>query len=204
MSKQAEKANKTTGYNVKLIRKRIGDARGKRLTQQEFADMLSKDGEHQYDAQYISMFERGERALPRKVAEKIIKIAPPGTRIEWLMGKDNFETEKDLFDFECHAARRDSEKSGIMEEEVLKKIANLAGYKLERVQMSFEEFLNGTEGYIFIDEHGKETRLSFFGSGGIQELWYDFFDYAAFRLKRTIEKKSISWSLSSEGGENNG
>lgn len=198
MAKQAENSNKSPVNPVALIRKRLGDERGKRMSQAEFAELI------EVEAKYVSMLETKVRPVSRKIAEKIVKIAPPGTRIEWLMGEDQFETEKDLFDFECVTARRDSERAGIMEEELLKRIASLAGYKMERVEMPLDEFLQGGESYIFIDASGKRTGLGYFGSGGVQELWYDFFDYAAFRLKRTVEKKSIEWTISSGKGENNG
>lgn len=211
MPNNRKKGNKLPDNPVARIRKRLESISGERITQDKFAEMLGGETSN-YTGKYVGMLETGRRPVSRKIAEKIIKIAPAGTRIEWVMGEDKFETEADLFNYKCTQARQQSERLGIMEVELLKKIAARAGYKLERKQLTLDEFLHDGEGYIFTDDTGKTTSLGYFGEYGIEALWFDFFDYAAFRLKRTIEKKNntISWTInygdeeSKKGGTDNG
>lgn len=178
-----EKTNKLPDNPVARIRMRLSTIRGERVTQADLAEELG------VAEKYISMIETGSRKTSYRLAQKILKIAPVGTRIEWIMGVDNFETEEDLLNHECIEAKEHSDRMGIMEAELLNKIAATAGYRLERKHLSTDEFLRGDEGYIFIDNEGNEYSLGYFGEYGIQDVWFDFFDYAAFRLKRTIEKK---------------
>ena len=193
----SKKENKSMSSPVTIVRKRIGETRGERLTQAKLAEEIG------VSEKYISMLENG-RPLNRNLALKILRIAPQGTRLEWLLGEDDFETERDKFNFECNQARLQSERDKILEDELLKKIALRAGFTIEREGNNDERFIPG---YCFVDERGKKTVLDFFGKDGVQELWYDFFDYAAFRLKRTIERKvthQISWTIShsdKEGGD---
>ena len=178
---------------VTVIRRRLG------LKQSEFAEKLD------YSDKYISMLETGERSISHKAATRILAIAPPGTRIEFLMGRDSFETERDLYEYECTQRKKETERLGIMEEELLKRIAAHAGFILERRKLSLQEFTNGESGYIFTDKNGKREELSWFGEYGVSELWLDFMDYAAFRLHRNIEKSKNRINFKIEyGGDKNG
>ena len=198
--KQQVDCNNLPDNPVKRIRTRLG------LEQAPFAEMLGCSDK------YVSMLENGNRKVSYRLAEKIIKIAPPGTRIEWVMGRDNIETE----DEEWAAERQRSQKTEIMWETLLNKAAHQAGYAFEQRHLSMDEFLNRDEGYIFTDSSGKKTGFSWFDSivngrriEGIESFQAELFDYAAYRLKRMIERKSnvSSWTISlgdEEGSDDNG
>ena len=132
--------------------------------------------------QTISGIVKGNKNLTENVASRIAELFPNDCRFQWLMGFDQYRTEDD----EIAANIEQSQRSGVMEQEFMKKISRGAGYTLSYAGMSLMEVARGGENYILTDNNGKEFR---FGFKEYQYIWTDIFDYAAFRLKRTIEKK---------------
>ncbi len=186
MSRKPAKVNKTSDNAVTQLRKRLS------LTQEQFAEKLD------VSEKYISMLETGKRNPSDKLARKMLSIAPPGTRLEWIKGLDNYETELDLFKQCRKEGREKSYRLGIFETEFLKLIANHAGYSFIRQQKTDTKLIPG---YIFVDKDEDYTVLDYFGENGIEELWNDILDYSAFRLRRFIEKenyKKIEWRIEGE------
>ena len=189
MARKQRKVNFESDNAVTQLRKRLS------LTQEEFAEKLD------VTEKYISMLETGKRQPSDKLARKMLLLAPPGTRLEWIKGLDKYETEVDLFEHQSIEAREETYRLGIVETEFIKMISRRAGFTFMR-QPKMESKL--IPGYAFIDKNEELTILDFFGENGIEELWNDILDYSAFRLKRTIEKqkKKTDWHL--EGSENDG
>ncbi len=165
----SKKTNKEIGDRVRKVRKAA------KKTQEWLAEQL------EVDPNYISMIETGKRPLTAKNAEKIAALFPH-IRVQWLIGWDDFETEDDENEYE----RQRSQRAGIMEEEMMKKIANRAGYELSYINRPMIEALHGGDTYILSDESGTTTGLTV---SEYLNLWYELMDYAAFRLKRTVEIK---------------
>lgn len=165
----SKKTNKEIGERVSKVRKAA------KRTQEWLAIQLG------VDPNYVSMIETGKRPLTVKNAEKIAVLFPR-TRVEWLIGLDDFETEDDKDEYE----RKCSKRAGIMEEEMMKKIARQAGYELSYQKCPIIEALRGGETYILSDISGVTTGLTL---SEYLDFWYDFMDYAVFRLKRTVERK---------------
>ena len=62
-------------------------------SQKELAQFLN------YAPNHISMIVTGKRKLTAETARKIIENYSPETRFEWLLGWDDFETEKDVQEY---------------------------------------------------------------------------------------------------------
>lgn len=182
-----KKTDKDIGTRVRKVRKAA------KKTQEWLAEKLG------VDPNYISMIETGKRRLTTENAEKIAALFPP-VRIQWLIGWDDFETEDDETEYEWQRSQR----AGIMEQEMMKKIAHQAGYEL-----SYRDSLIGGENYILSSSSGETVGLTL---SEYLDFWYDFMDYAVFRLKRTVETKynrnkitiDMGDSPPNEGGTDNG
>lgn len=187
MPNVSKKTNKDIGARVSKVRKAA------KKTQEWLAERLG------VDPNYISMIETGKRPLTAKNAQKIAALFPP-VRVQWLIGWDDFETEDDENEYE----RQQSQRAGIMEQEMMKKIARQAGYEL-----SYRDSSIGSENYILSSGSGETVGLTI---SEYLDFWYDFMDYAVFRLKRTIETKynrskvtiDMGDNPTNEGGTDNG
>lgn len=170
MQEISKKTNKELGARVTKARK------AHKKTQQWLAEQLG------VAPNYISMIETGNRRLTEKNAEKIAKLFPP-FRVQWFIGWDDFATEDEKIENE----RLRSQRGGIMEQEIWKKIAQRAGYEFNYREIPIDEFLHGGEAYILSDSSGEKIGLNM---SEYMEFWNDFMDYAAFRLQRVFKMKS--------------
>lgn len=186
MPNAGKKSNIELGNRVSKVRK------ASKQTQAWLAEQLG------VEPNYISMIETGKRPLTVKNAQKIAALFPP-VRFQWLVGWDDFKTEDDENDYE----RQRSKRAGIMEEEMMKKIARQAGYELSYQSIPMDELFRGGDAYILSDVSGVTTGLTL---SEYLDFWYDFMDYAAFRLKRTVERKRnhSQIKIDIEGGPDNG
>lgn len=81
------------------------------------------------------MIENGKYPLTSKRAQQIAALFP-SVRVEWLIGWNDFETEDD--EIEYH--RQQSQRAGITEEEMMKRIARQAGYELSYWELPMDDF----------------------------------------------------------------
>lgn len=83
MARKRTKINPIRGERLRLLLKENG------MGQQELADKIG------YTAEHISYIINGKRNLTEDAAESIVKIFPK-TRIGWLLGYEDLETNSDL------------------------------------------------------------------------------------------------------------
>lgn len=192
------KYDKTPGSRVKFFRKAKG------MDQKTLAkEILCSEN-------LISMIECGRRGLTRENAKALEGVL--GVRAEFLLCFDDFPTDDDRWEHDL----KESAKEGEMWEIFLRVIARKAGYSLKIKKLSKEEFFRLEDQFCFVDESGKEIGFSFFdkmtdgiAEQGIQSLKYEIFDYAAYRLKRMIDKRVNHITIDfgegdSKGGTDNG
>lgn len=202
MGRKSVEINPECGKRVKEL---ISDVK---MSQIELAKRLN------YTPQQISRIVQGKSRLTEYTAQQIVDVckskAPLNrTRYEWLMCYDDLKTESDEWDVE----RERSARFEVMWETLLDTIARDAGYKLERRDIGWDEFLQRKESYFFTDSEGRTTGFSWFDTeesggyvDGIQSLQYELFAYGAFRLKRMIRQKGcMEIDLGdNDGGNENG
>ncbi|MBR4549239.1 MAG: helix-turn-helix transcriptional regulator [Oscillospiraceae bacterium] len=165
------------------------------MTQEAFSERLGV-GE-----KYISAIECGRRNLSEKMLYKILEIAPVGTRREWLSGEDDFETERDLAEHQWSQTFSELESEGKTKEEIIRLAALRNGYSLSRHDVSGA---NKAINYVFLNERGEEISIPLFGDSGIEDILDNVLDFAALRLKWSIDRKkrpNIPWTLEEGGGK---
>ena len=192
------KYDKTPGSRVKFFRK------AKSMDQKTLASAIM------CSENLISMIERGRRSLTSENAKALEGVL--GVRAEFLLRFDDFPTDADRWEHEF----KEIDKEGEMWETFLRVIAMKAGYSLKIKQFSKAKRWGLEDQFCFVDEHGKEIGFSFFdrikngvAEEGIESLKCEIFDYAAYRLKRMIDKKDNRISIdfrddNSKGDCNNG
>lgn len=182
MGRKQIKINAIRGKRLKTL------LNEKKIDQKEFAEEIG------YSAEHISYIINGKRNLTEDAAGRIAEKFPD-IRIGWLLGWDDFKTEEDENEYE----RLRSQRAGIMEQEMMRKIAHQAGYDFSYRGVSMDDALRGEEAYIFLSSSGEAVGFTL---SEYWDFWYDFMDYAVFRLKRTIEKKYISNNIEIDMGDN--
>jgi len=181
----------------------INPIRGKRLRsllekhnmeQQELANKIG------YTKEHISYIVNGKRNLTQEAADAIVKIFP-GTRIGWLLGYDDCETNDDAV--MARAQEVLDGRDAIIE--LMRYAANLLGYQFEWAKMVSG---NSEEGPI--EEYNPDEVRFDLMKGHIQfEITLgeedNFADelvrYAVFLLEGLIHKKNDTWHPFSIGKE---
>lgn len=85
MGRKRVRVNTIRGERLKKLLKEKG------VDQQTLADMIG------YSEEHISYIVNGKRNLTEDAAERIIELFP-GTRLSWLLGCDDYETEDERVD----------------------------------------------------------------------------------------------------------
>lgn len=179
MSRKRVEVNPIRGERLKMLLIENG------VDQKEFADKIG------YTKEHISYIINGRRNLTEDAAQAIIKLFP-GTRIEWLMGYDDFKTnhEKGWKPFV------DSINKGRDESERLTKglayFLSLSDYKIVyndigKESMPVEEAIEWYTKKLVILKHGeREVYLSPFD---LSDLENEILGYIELRLKYLLESK---------------
>lgn len=177
MSRKKVEINPIRGERLKMLLIENG------VDQKELAEKIG------YTKEHISYIINGRRNLTEDAAQAIIKLFP-GTRIEWLMGYDEFKTnhEKNWKPFVdlINNGRDESDRLT----RGLAYFLSLSDYKIiynDENPTTLEKFIEKHTKKIAILKHGeREVYLSPFD---LNDLEYEILGYIELRLKFLLEEK---------------
>ena len=153
---------------------------GKRATQEWLAEELN------FTSVYLSDIVRGKKRLPPELAIKIAKLFPP-TRIEWLLGEDDFQTEAMRFMDEMAVIRHE----GNLLYTGLCAFAELTDYKITPLAMnagSFEEFFDAVKAAYRITDGTQSVTLSL---EEMNQFENEVCDFVELKLKHLFKQKGV-------------
>lgn len=168
--KQTKKDNKSvTKDRIKALLQERG------MNQQSLADEIP------LTAQYFSAMINGHRNFQVDVAKRIAEILPP-VRYQWIMGEDDFKTERDLIEH--------SEKNT---DKVYLAIENLVdglgfGLYAENLEESIPVNKIPSECTLFLYNDYENISVGEYTQADIMNLFEEIADFAEFKIKKLIER----------------
>jgi plasmid maintenance system antidote protein VapI len=153
---------------------------GKRATQEWLAEELN------ITSVYLSDIVRGKKRLPPELAIKIAKLFPP-TRIEWLLGEDDFQTEGMRFMDEMAMMRHE----GNLLFTGLCAFAELTDYKITPLYLrsgSFEELFDAMKQAYRMTKGDQDITLSL---EEMNQFENEVCDFVELKLKHLFKQKGV-------------
>ena len=179
MPRKRIEPNPLSGQRVKkLLKENTID--GMRATQERLAEKLD------ISTVYLSDIVRGSKRLTPELAIKIAKLFPP-TRIEWLLGEDDFQTEAMRFMDEMAVIRHE----GNLLYTGLCAFAELTDYKTTPLAMnagSFEEFFDAVKAAYRITDGKQSVTLSL---EEMNQFENEVCDFVELKLKHLFKQKGV-------------
>lgn len=179
MPRKRIEPNPLSGQRVKkLLKENTID--GMRATQERLAEKLD------ISTVYLSDIVRGSKRLTPELAIKIAKLFPP-TRIEWLLGEDDFQTEAMRFMDEMAVIRHE----GNLLYTGLCAFAELTDYKIMPLAMnagSFEEFFDAVKAAYRITNGTQSVTLSL---EEMNQFENEVCDFVELKLKHLFKQKGV-------------
>ena len=179
MPRKRIEPNPLSGQRVKkLLKENTID--GMRATQERLAEKLD------ISTVYLSDIVRGSKRLTPELAIKIAKLFPP-TRIEWLLGEDDFQTEAMRFMDEMAVIRHE----GNLLYTGLCAFAELTDYKITSLAMnagSFEEFFDAVKAAYRITDGTQSVTLSL---EEMNQFENEVCDFVELKLKHLFKQKGV-------------
>ena len=179
MPRKRIEPNPLSGQRVKkLLKENTID--GMRATQERLAEKLD------ISTVYLSDIVRGSKRLTPELAIKIAKLFPP-TRIEWLLGEDDFQTEEMRFMDEMSVIRHE----GNLLYTGLCAFAELTDYKITPLAMnagSFEEFFDAVKAAYRITDGTQSVTLSL---EEMNQFENEVCDFVELKLKHLFKQKGV-------------
>lgn len=180
MPRKRIEPNPLSGQRVKkLLKENTID--GMRATQERLAEKLD------ISTVYLSDIVRGSKRLTPELAIKIAKLFPP-TRIEWLLGEDDFQTEAMRFMDEMSVIRHE----GNLLYTGLCAFAELTDYKITPLAMnagSFEEFFDAVKAAYRITDGTQSVTLSL---EEMNQFENEVCDFVELKLKHLFKQKGVA------------
>lgn len=181
MERKQTEINPIRGERLRSLLEKHG------MKQQELANEIG------YTKEHISYIVNGKRNLTQEAAEAIVKIFP-GTRIGWLLGYEEHETDNDIL-------LTTANEFVATEEAIIKLMrfsANLLGYRLKWPDTAYEE---NSEKEIIREYDPDEVRFNLIKEHTKFEITAEedryFRDeltrYAVFLIEGLIHQKNDTW-----------
>lgn len=176
MARKRVEINKVCGERLRSLLKKY------KMNQQELADEIG------YTKEHISFVINGKRNLTPEAAEAIVEIFPD-TRIGWLLGYEDYETDTDLL----NVIVKENLDTALAIEELLLFAAKYLGYQTETTLViepgMFQNYNpNEIQGYLIKDN----THIAI-TSDDVDFLVNEVARSAVFILEGLIHKKNDSW-----------
>lgn len=193
MGRKKVEINPIRGERLKMLLNENG------VDQKELADKIG------YTKEHISYIINGRRNLTEDAAKLIVRHFP-GTRIEWLMGYDDFLTnyEKTWKPFMNELKKMQDKSTG----RTVGLVHFLSGsdYKIicnnEKSALSIEEMFEKQKNTAILKHGDQEVYLSLYD---LSDLENEISEYIELRLKYLLEEKrrdQKKWLISKNAGTN--
>lgn len=182
MARKQTRINPIRGQRLRSLLEKYG------MEQQELANRIG------YTKEHISYIVNGKRNLTPEAAGLIVEIFPE-TRIGWLLGYENHETDLDIIEEKSRECL-DTQNAII---ELMRFAAKLLGYQLEWSDMACEE---ATREEVVIQEYDPDEARFDLIKGHIRfeitleeerNLRDELTRYATFLIEGLIHKKNDTW-----------
>lgn len=181
MARKQTEVNPIRGERLRSLLEKHG------MEQQELANKIG------YTKEHISYIVNGKRNLTQEAAEAIVKIFPK-TRIGWLLGYEDFETDFDILEAKGNEFLATEE--AIID--LMRFAAKLLGYRLEWSDTSY----GGNDGGVIVQEYDPDEVIFDLTKGHTKfeitaeedrNFRDDLTRYAVFLLEGLIHQKNDTW-----------